>query len=77
LKNSVIKWKTVKKKHLNAKILSIEQQITDLLEKCPSQILEQEDLEILKSLSQRKNDILSVEEATWRLRSRGYLDRER
>jgi hypothetical protein len=33
-------------------------------------IFAQEDLDSLKTLTQRKNEILSIEEATWRLRSR-------
>ena len=70
MKTFVIKWKTIKKKQLNADLISIEQQLFDLFEKCPSQIFEQEDLELLKDLTQRKNAILSIEEATQRLRSR-------
>jgi hypothetical protein len=61
LKTFVIKWKTIKKKQLNADLISIEQQLFDLFEKCPSQIFEQEDLELLKDLTQRKNAILSIE----------------
>jgi hypothetical protein len=58
---------------LNEDLLSIDQQINVLFEKNPSQIFEQANLELLKSISQRKVDILSIEEATWRLRSSGYL----
>jgi oligoribonuclease NrnB/cAMP/cGMP phosphodiesterase (DHH superfamily) len=69
LKRSIIKWKTLKKKQLNEDLLSIEQQINDLFVKSPPQIFEQEDLDLLNSISQRKVDILSIDEATWRLRS--------
>jgi hypothetical protein len=55
---------------LNEDLNSIDHQINVLFEKYPSQIFEQEDLDLLKLLSQRKVEILSIEEATWRLRSR-------
>jgi hypothetical protein len=51
-------------------LISIDQQLSEIFKRCPSQIFEQEDLDLLKSLKQRKNDILSIEEASWRLRSR-------
>lgn len=64
LKCSVINWQTIKKKQLNADLISIDQQLSNLFENFPSQIFEQEYLNLLKSLTQRKNVILSIEEAT-------------
>jgi hypothetical protein len=69
LKRSIIKWKTLKKKQLNEDLLSIEQHINDFFVKSPPQMFEQPDLDLLNSISQRKDDILSIDEATWRLRS--------
>jgi hypothetical protein len=36
----------------------------------PITVFEQEDMDILKALKQKKESILSIEESTWRLRSR-------
>jgi hypothetical protein len=49
-----------KKKQLNADLISIEQQLSDLFEKCPSQIFEQEDLELLKVISPKGRMISSL-----------------
>jgi hypothetical protein len=65
----MIKWKTLKKKQLNEYLLSIEQHINDLFVKSPPQTFEKANLDLLNSISQRKDNILSIDEATWRLRS--------
>jgi hypothetical protein len=44
--------------------------MSKIFENCPSQVFVQEDLDLLRSLKQRKDLILSTEESTWRLRSR-------
>jgi hypothetical protein len=43
---------------------------TALFEKNPSQVFEKVDLELLKVLKQDKENILAVEENSWRLKSR-------
>jgi hypothetical protein len=55
---------------MNVNILSIEQQFFDLFSKSPTHIFKAEDLVSLQNITQRKNEILSIDEATWRLRSR-------
>jgi hypothetical protein len=44
--------------------------MSEIFENCPSQVFEQEELNLLRSLKQRKDKILEMEESTWRLRSR-------
>jgi hypothetical protein len=69
LKGSVIQWQIAKKKQLLAYLNFIEQKLSKIFERCPSQSFEQEDLDLLKYLKHRKDSILSIEEASWRLRS--------
>jgi hypothetical protein len=58
------------------KLLHIEDKISELFEKCLSQVFAQEDLDLLRTLKQKKDQILDYEEATWRLRSRAiWIDK--
>jgi hypothetical protein len=70
LKKAVVHWQSDKKKQLHTKLLLIEQKMSEVFEKFPSQVFSQGDLNLLRSLKQRKDKILEMEESTWRLRSR-------
>jgi hypothetical protein len=49
LKGFVIQWQIAKKKQLLAELNFIELKLSEIFERCPSQIFEQEDLDLLKS----------------------------
>jgi Flp pilus assembly CpaE family ATPase len=70
LKKAVILWQREKKAQLQSDLLLIESRMADLFDKNPSQVFQQDDLDLLKVLKQEKDKILAVEEDTWRLRSR-------
>ena len=55
---------------IQKELLHIEDKITNLFEKCLSQVFAQEDLDLLRTLEQKKDQILDYEESTWTLRSR-------
>ena len=61
-----------KKNKLHSELKDIEQKMTKLFEMCPTHIFTPIDLSLLSSLKKRKERILEIEEATWRLRSREY-----
>jgi hypothetical protein len=44
--------------------------MADIFEKCLSRVFDHEDMDIFKALKQKKENILFIEESTWRLRSR-------
>jgi hypothetical protein len=60
----VIQWQILKKKQLHAELNNIELKMAEIFENCPTQIFGQEDLDLLKSLKQRKDSILSTEESS-------------
>jgi hypothetical protein len=70
LKKVVVLWQRDKKTQLQSELHHIEVKMAEIFEKCLSQVFVQEDMDILKALKQRKELILSIEESTWRLRSR-------
>jgi len=70
LKQVVVLWHRDKKAQLQSELHHIEVKMAEIFEKCSSQVFVYEDMDILKTLKQRKELILSIEESTWRLRSR-------
>jgi len=70
LKNALVLWKKDKKAQLQSDLYHIEVKMVEIFEKCPSQVFEQEDMDIVKALNRKKESLLSIEESTWRLRSR-------
>jgi hypothetical protein len=70
LKKAVVLWQRDKKAQLQSELHHIKVKMAKIFEKCPSQVFVQEDMDILKALKQRTELILSIEELTWRLRSR-------
>jgi hypothetical protein len=50
--------------------IPIEAKLSELFESQPSQIFKQEELNLMRALKTRKENILAIEESTWRLRSR-------
>jgi hypothetical protein len=69
LKKSVINWQKRKNNSFSGSI-PIEAKLSELFESRPSQIFKQEELNLMRALKTRKENILAIEESTWRLRSR-------
>jgi hypothetical protein len=69
LKKVVVQWQSDKKQQLHSDLLHIDFKMSELFAKCPSQVFKQDELNILKALKLRKDNILAIEESTWRLRS--------
>jgi hypothetical protein len=70
LKNVVVLWQLNKNMQNHSELLCIEQKMAEIFEKCPSQVFTLEELNLLRSLKQKKDKLLEAEESTWRLRSR-------
>jgi hypothetical protein len=70
LKRIVIQWQRDKKLLLQSELLHIESKTAKIFDRCPSQIFDQVDLDTLKSLKLQKEKILTIEESSWRLKSR-------
>jgi hypothetical protein len=64
LKKVVILWQRNKKSHMHTELLHIGDKFTELFETFPSQVFAQEDLDLLRTLKQKKDHILAYEEAT-------------
>jgi hypothetical protein len=67
LKQAVIKWKLKKKQKMKVDMVHVEEQIAALFDNNLSHIFDADDLNTLQDLKRKKNEILSHEEATWRL----------
>jgi hypothetical protein len=54
LKKAVILWQRDKKEQLQLDLLQIESKMAEIFDKCPTQIFDQVDMDILKALKQKK-----------------------
>lgn len=70
LKEAVASWQKEKRKKIQAEYRDLEQNLTDVFQRYPSQIFTPEDKELIMSLEKRKVEILKSEEESWRLKSR-------
>jgi hypothetical protein len=70
LKSKVIGWERDKKRHLRLDLLKIEEQLDVFYDHHKSRLFSDPDFQHVKKLEERKVQILSIEEETWRLKSR-------
>jgi hypothetical protein len=70
LKSKVIGWERDKKRHLRRDLLNIEEQLDVFYDHHKSRLFSDRDFQHVKKLEETKVQILSIEEETWRLKSR-------